>query len=105
MMATVTQETLVELSGRESLTLGRLRGQVVECRSGEVWLTVDGEAGDVILGPNGKHAVVSNGPVVVSAFKPSVLSLRGCRPLAVGVGGALAAFLHLPQLHLLPSTH
>lgn len=76
-MATITQETRVELSRHESLALGRLLGQVVECRTGELWLTVDGESRDVILHPGDRHAVTSGGPVVVSAFETSVFSLCG----------------------------
>ena len=76
MMATITQETHVALSGRESLALGNLRGQLIECRSGKLWITVDGEGRDVILGPGETYAVASNAPVVASAFKASEFTLR-----------------------------
>lgn len=75
-MATIMQETRIDLSRRESLTLGRLRGCVVECRDGEVWLTADGEGRDVILGPGQQWLVEPDTPVVVTAFMPSVLRLR-----------------------------
>lgn len=75
-MATITQETHIELSGHEALALGRLRGVVVACARGELWLTVDGEGRDVILGPGDACAVDSDAEVVVSAFGPAALELR-----------------------------
>ncbi|HEX8962606.1 MAG TPA: DUF2917 domain-containing protein [Rhodocyclaceae bacterium] len=75
-MATITQETRVELSAREALTLGRLPGRLLTCSSGEVWITVDGEGHDVVLGPAGTHRIDSDALVVVSAFADSVLSIR-----------------------------
>lgn len=74
-MATITQETHVELSKRESLALGRLRGHTLRCLSGEIWLTAEGEGCDVVLGPGQTWTTESTGPVVVSAFMPSALSL------------------------------
>ncbi|HEX8989994.1 MAG TPA: DUF2917 domain-containing protein [Rhodocyclaceae bacterium] len=75
-MATITQETRVELSAREALTLGSLPGGLLTCASGEVWITVDGEGRDVVLGPASSHRIESDAPVVVSAFADSVLSIR-----------------------------
>lgn len=75
-LATITQETRIDLSRRESLALGRLRGHVIECRSGQVWLTADGEGRDVVLEAGQQWLVEPDTPVVVTAFKPSVLHLR-----------------------------
>jgi hypothetical protein len=79
-MATITQETRIELSRHESLALGNLRGQLVECRRGELWLTVDGEGRDVILGPGQRYAVTSAAPAVVTALRDAMVHLHRAAP-------------------------
>ncbi len=90
-MATITQETLIDLGGREALALGRLGGRVVECLRGEVWLTVDGEGQDTILGPGQQRLVESDNPVVVSAFAPSQLRIRKPARVPHGLASLLPA--------------
>ncbi|MGE5467046.1 MAG: DUF2917 domain-containing protein [Ignavibacteria bacterium] len=100
-MATITEEARIELSGRESLTLGGLRGHEIQCAAGELWLTLDGEGRDVILAPGGAYTVETNAELVVSAFKASVLRVSHCRHPAgrfARLAGALAALLELPHL-------
>ena len=50
-MARIVQETRYELADGELLALDRIRGRELACRSGELWITVDGHAEDIILGP------------------------------------------------------
>lgn len=96
-MARITQETHIELSRRESITLGNLRGHIVECVTGELWLTVDGEGWDVILGPGCRHTVQSDAPAVISALRPSALHLSAVPPPPSRLQRfrtAIAALLH-----------
>ncbi len=75
-MATIRQETRIELSAQESLLLGPLKGHTIRCLRGEVWLTVERESQDVILGPSRSWKVASDEAVVVSAFKDAELIVR-----------------------------
>jgi hypothetical protein len=104
-MATITQETRIELSRRESLMLGNLRGQLVECRRGELWLTVDGEGRDVILGPGQRYAVTSSAPTVVTALRDSAVHLHrpAPRPSRLAALRAALARLHPGLITLHPS--
>lgn len=72
-MARIVQETRIELAERELLALDRVEGHVIVCKSGELWITLDGSLEDIILGPGQSWRVTSNDPVVVSALKPSLL--------------------------------
>lgn len=72
-MAKIVQETRFELAERELLALDRVGGQVLACRSGELWITLDGCREDIILGPGQSWQVPGDAPLVVSALKPSVL--------------------------------
>lgn len=102
-MATITQETRIELSGRESILLGPLPGHVIRCRHGELWLTVERDGRDVILGPGRTWRVTGDGPVVISAFKDSAFSVRPNPPRMPGFAGirhALALLFARPNLSI-----
>jgi hypothetical protein len=94
-MAKMTQETLIELAGRESIALGRLRGYAVSCSSGELWLTIDGEGRDIILGPGEHHRVASDAPAVVSAFTASTLRVSAASPRSSWSARCRAALVSL----------
>lgn len=90
-MARIVQETRFELADRELLALERVEGHVLACRSGELWITLDGSQEDIILGPGQSWRVTSNAPVVVSALQPSLLVTthpRGLAPRIVPCGRA-----------------
>lgn len=72
-MARISQETRIELAERELLALDRVEGHVLACKSGELWITLDGSQEDIILGPGQSWRVASDAPVVVSALQPSIL--------------------------------
>lgn len=59
-------------------------GVQVECRTGQVWLTMDGDARDIFLAPGDAHAIQRNGLTLISAIKPSVVhvQLPRARPAA-----------------------
>ncbi len=111
-MARIVQETRIELADRELLALERIEGHVLACRSGELWITLDGSPEDIILGPGQHWRVTSPHPVVVSALKPSLLVTtdpRGRAPCIVPRGRAeslLAALLRWrhPPLAAMPAS-
>lgn len=97
-MATIVQETRIALSAHESLLLGPLPGHTVRCLAGELWLTVERESQDLILGPGRSWKVTSPEAVVVSAFKDAEFLVRPCPRRGFGFGGvrrALASLLAL----------
>lgn len=79
-MARITQQTHCELSRRELLTLADVAGHRIACRSGELWLTQDGE-GDVLLGPGDSWSARGDAAVVISALAPAVFSVERPAPL------------------------
>lgn len=66
----------LELERREMLMLADARGQTLECRSGELWLTEDGQ-GDQIVRPGESYVVSGNGCLVVSACRDARFVLGG----------------------------
>lgn len=111
-MPRIVQETRIELADRELLALEWVEGHVLACKSGELWITLDGSQEDVILGPGQSWQVSSDAPVVVSALQPSVLVSahpRGYAPCIAPRGRAesiLAALLRWkhPPLASYPAT-
>jgi hypothetical protein len=98
-MAKIVQEIRIELAARELLALDRVEGHLLTCRTGELWITLDGSQEDVILGPGQSWRVTNHHPVVVSALRASVLAAihpHGRAPCIVPHGRAgwiLAALL------------
>ena len=107
-MARIVQETRYELADGELLALDRIRGRELACRSGELWITVDGHAEDIILCPGQRWLAEDGAPVVVSALKDSLLVVtRKCgqasRGRAEGLLAQLLRWRHAP-LASLPAT-
>jgi hypothetical protein len=108
MMATITQETRFDLLKSELVTLSDARGHVLDCESGELWITLDGDSRDIILGPGQGYRIESDKPVLVSALKSSSLKLRHCQcfgPRAAGAKSLLVSLLNweFPPLAAFPS--
>ncbi|MBI4984180.1 MAG: DUF2917 domain-containing protein [Rhodocyclales bacterium] len=74
-MATITQETRFELAQRELVGIAKARGQTLRCDAGELWITVDGDAGDIILRSGEVWQIASNEEIVISALQASRLSV------------------------------
>jgi hypothetical protein len=93
-MAKIVQETRFELADGELLALDRIKGRELACLSGELWITVDGRAEDIILGPGQRWQAEDQAPVVVSALKDSLLvATRRCERAARGRAEGLLAQL------------
>ncbi|GBG03590.1 hypothetical protein AZSI13_29170 [Azospira sp. I13] len=87
----------LELERREMLVLADARGQTLECRQGELWLTEAG-GGDTILRAGERYGVETAGCLVISACQDSRLAVGGTAddPAALSlmpVRGFLAALL------------
>jgi hypothetical protein len=92
-MATITQETRFELARRELVTLADARDQVLTCDSGELWITVDGDRRDIILGPGESYRIERAAPVVVSATRAATLTVAHTQAFAPR-GSMLASLLN-----------
>lgn len=79
-MARITQHTHCELSRRELLTLTDAAGHRIACRSGELWITQDGE-GDVLLRAGDEWRVPNAKPVVVSALEAAAFGVERPAPV------------------------
>ena len=75
-MVTITQETRAELAGGEVVTIAKALGQTVVCESGELWITVGGDSRDIILRQTEIWRIDSDATLVVSAIRPSTVSVR-----------------------------
>lgn len=107
-MARIVQETRFELADGELLALDRMKGRELACRSGELWITVDGRPDDIILAPGQRWLAEDHATVVVSALKDSLLVVtrtctRAGRGRAESLLAALLRWRHAP-LASLPAT-
>lgn len=63
------------LDRRELLLIENAHDQLLSCESGELWITQEGDRRDVILPAGQSWRIDRHGPLVLSAFKPSVATL------------------------------
>lgn len=108
-MATIVQETRFDLARRELVTLADVRDHVLTCGAGEVWVTMDGDKRDIILGPGESYRVERTAPVVVSATCAATLTVAHREvfaPRAAGTGSMLVSLLNwrFPPLAAFAST-
>lgn len=82
------------LADNQPLSLRQARGVRVVCMAGTLWLTVDGEAGDVFLRPGQSHRIASNGLTLVESIGAGRMRLErsprlaGLRRHLARLGGA-----------------
>jgi hypothetical protein len=95
-MSTSTESTRYTLSQRELMALEHPHGFALECVAGELWITAEGTAGDIIL-LAGQRLRLENSPkVVISALRTSVMTAAPCcgeapiRRMAARCAAALA---------------
>lgn len=77
-MSTTTESTRHTLSQRELMALEHPHGFALECVSGELWITADGLAGDMVLFAGQRLRLENTPKVVISALRPSVLLAAPC---------------------------
>lgn len=66
----------VNLLRRQVIQVRAREGERIECRTGQLWLTQDGDPRDVILAANQSFVVDRSGPVVVSALEDAAFVYR-----------------------------
>ncbi len=80
------------LACREWVVLSQVRRRTLVCEAGELWVTLDGDDEDHVLGPGERLVVAANACVIVSATREAVLRVVGSVPKArvEGTGPQLA---------------
>ena len=58
-----------------SMALHNVRGQTVTCVSGSVWLTMEGDARDVVLEPGASFVIDRDGLTILAAYRSSVVQV------------------------------
>ena len=67
---------ITRLQRRQTFQLRARRGERIECQSGELWVTQDGDPRDIILGPRECFTLDRSGTAVVSALKDAAFVYR-----------------------------
>jgi hypothetical protein len=61
---------------RQTFNLQARKGQRIECRTGQLWITQDGDPNDVILAPDESFTLDRSGHALVSALEDASFVLR-----------------------------
>jgi hypothetical protein len=61
---------------RQTFNLQARKGQRIECRSGQLWITQDGEPNDIILAPDESVTLDRPGHTLVSALEDASFVVR-----------------------------
>lgn len=68
-MNTVTTPTRIELAARELMALDNAEGARIECVSGELWVTTEGGAGDLIVAAGERLELKEASRAYISALR------------------------------------
>lgn len=71
-----TSTPVIHLQRRQVFSLQGRTGQRLEVRSGEVWVTQDGDPRDLVLGPRECFTLDRTGKVLVSAVRDASFEFR-----------------------------
>lgn len=74
-MAHIAQETRIELDKRELIELDAREEYLLACESGELWITFDGRAEDVIIRAGQRISLRGDSGTAISALRPARLTL------------------------------
>lgn len=66
----------IALEARHAMTLTNAAGVEVECVTGQVWLTMDGDRRDIFLTPGDAHSIERDGLTLINAIEPSLVHLQ-----------------------------
>ena len=109
-----TKTNRITLARREIVALADTRGFVVDCLSGELWVTADGVAGDHILRAGERLKLNATSRVFISALSDATLRAIPCcgtspvrqlaNACAAAVGDSIRRWRHTP-LAVYPVTH
>jgi hypothetical protein len=70
------------LQRRQTFNLNARKGQRIECRTGQLWITQDGDPRDVILDADQCFTLDRSGHALVSALKDASFVLRSAADVA-----------------------
>jgi hypothetical protein len=75
------------LMRRQTFNMHTRKGQRIECRTGQLWITQDGDSRDVILGSDESFTLDRSGHTLVSALEDASFVLRtDVAPAQAGAG-------------------
>lgn len=66
----------IALEAHHAMSMMDAIGVQVECRTGQVWLTMDGDSRDIFLAPGDAHSIKRNGLTLISAIEPSLVHVQ-----------------------------
>lgn len=81
-MQVATSTPVTRLQRRQTFQVRARHGERIECRSGELWITQDGDPRDIILGPHECFTLDRSGTAVVSALRDASFVYRRAASLA-----------------------
>lgn len=70
------QHGVFQLGADRPLAFRRAKGVRVECLAGRIWLTLEGRAGDIVLGPGESWRLDSHGLALVEGLPQGVARLH-----------------------------
>ncbi len=70
-MNTLTTPTRITLERRELMALDNADGARIECLSGELWITMEGDAGDIVLAGGDTFTFSGTPRAFISALRPA----------------------------------
>lgn len=73
---------VTRLQRRQTFQLRARRGERIECQTGELWITQDGDPRDIVLGPRQCFTLDRAGTAVVSALRDAAFVYRRPASLA-----------------------
>lgn len=79
-MANIAQEISIELDKRELLELDAREEYLLGCESGELWITFDGRAEDLIVRAGERISLRGDSGTAISALRPARLTLAPRNP-------------------------
>lgn len=65
----------INLHVSQTVRLRGAAGVIIHCVSGKVWITQEGDAGDILLGRQGQFTVTKNGLVLLEALHEAKIGL------------------------------
>jgi len=78
-MKTRPQRLSFSLPNRSVLALPDAHDVDIECQSGTLWITIDHDRRDIVLGPGQHFRADSHRPALVEAIEPACVRLSGQR--------------------------
>ncbi|MET0332812.1 MAG: DUF2917 domain-containing protein [Rhizobacter sp.] len=83
-LSTPVSSPVTHLHRRQTFSLAGKRGQRIEVRSGEIWVTQDGDPRDLVLGAHQCFTLDRSGQLLISALRDASFAFRAeAKPVRV----------------------